>query len=151
MRNYAKCGRIRPVNSKIMCESTIVSEKRWKCCDHTTSCCYTLRNVVFDEALSWWSPQRMELPNSENLEDRLHGKQGSWKKKKNLLIQRLLRSWGSDEPMASPSRTLEESMIPWHTGVHQRSPKDVRLIPPIRRSARQKKPNPKYADASLTK
>lgn len=29
--------------------------KGWRCCDPTTNRCYTSRNVVFDEASSWWS------------------------------------------------------------------------------------------------
>nr|GMC49313.1 Retrovirus-related Pol polyprotein from transposon TNT 1-94 [Ipomoea batatas] len=29
--------------------------KGWRCCDPTTGKCYTSRNVVFDEASSWWS------------------------------------------------------------------------------------------------
>ncbi|KAH7841772.1 hypothetical protein Vadar_034192 [Vaccinium darrowii] len=46
--------------------------KWWKCCDPTTGRCYTSRNVVFDEASSWWSPQKVELPNYEDLENHLH-------------------------------------------------------------------------------
>ncbi|KAH7846118.1 hypothetical protein Vadar_010191 [Vaccinium darrowii] len=53
--------------------------KGWKCCDPTTGRCYTSRNVVFDEASSWWLPQKVELPNSGDLEDLLQEKLGEIK------------------------------------------------------------------------
>lgn len=45
--------------------------KGWKSCDPTTGRCYISRNVVFDEASSWWSPQKEELPDSKEMEDKL--------------------------------------------------------------------------------
>lgn len=41
-------------------------KKRWKCCDPTIGWCYTSKDVVFDEASLWWSPQKVELPNSKD-------------------------------------------------------------------------------------
>ena len=35
--------------------------KEWRRYEPTTECCYTSRNVVFDEASSWWSSQAMAL------------------------------------------------------------------------------------------
>uniref|UniRef100_A0A2N9EU04 GAG-pre-integrase domain-containing protein n=1 Tax=Fagus sylvatica TaxID=28930 RepID=A0A2N9EU04_FAGSY len=36
--------------------------KGWRCCDPTTGRCYTSRNVIFDEASSWWSEDKATLP-----------------------------------------------------------------------------------------
>jgi len=41
--------------------------KGWKCCDPLTGKCYTSRNVVFDEASSWWSSKKETLPDSDFL------------------------------------------------------------------------------------
>jgi hypothetical protein len=35
--------------------------KGWKCCDPLTGKCYTSRNVVFDEASSWWSSEKGDV------------------------------------------------------------------------------------------
>ncbi|KAF7834575.1 Retrovirus-related Pol polyprotein from transposon RE1 [Senna tora] len=43
--------------------------KGWRCCDPTTEKSYTSRNVVFDEASSWWSSNEEVLPDSESLKD----------------------------------------------------------------------------------
>jgi hypothetical protein len=48
--------------------------KGWKCCDPNTNPCYTSRDVVFDEASSWWSSQAVVLPDSGNLETSLQEK-----------------------------------------------------------------------------
>ena len=45
--------------------------KGWKCCDPTTNHCYTSRNVVFDEASSWWSSEQTVLPDTKDLEDKM--------------------------------------------------------------------------------
>nr|CAD1829790.1 unnamed protein product [Ananas comosus var. bracteatus] len=50
--------------------------KGWRCCDPTTGRCYTSRNVVFDEASSWWSSQEVILPDSEEIEIKLQEKLG---------------------------------------------------------------------------
>jgi len=41
--------------------------KGWKCCDPLTGKCYTSRNMVFDEAFSWWSLEKETLPDSDSL------------------------------------------------------------------------------------
>ncbi|KAF7831673.1 Retrovirus-related Pol polyprotein from transposon TNT 1-94 [Senna tora] len=43
--------------------------KGWRCCDPTTGKSYTSRNVVFDEASSWWSSNEEVLPDLESLKD----------------------------------------------------------------------------------
>lgn len=45
------------------------ARKGWRCCDPTTGKCHVSRNVVFDEASSLWSPEKIELPESHNLEE----------------------------------------------------------------------------------
>ncbi|KAG6499850.1 hypothetical protein ZIOFF_039645 [Zingiber officinale] len=48
--------------------------KGWKCCDPTSERCYTSRNVVFDEASSWWTTEKEVLPESKDLEDKVQQK-----------------------------------------------------------------------------
>lgn len=50
--------------------------KGWRCCNPITDRCYTSRNVVFDEASSWWSQQKVVLPDSKDLENMLQEKMG---------------------------------------------------------------------------
>ena len=50
--------------------------KGWKCCDPTSGKCYTSRDVVFDEASTWWSPEKKVLPNQNNIEEILQQKMG---------------------------------------------------------------------------
>jgi len=45
--------------------------KGWRCYDPTTGRCYTSRNVVFDEASSWWSLQATTLPDSKEIKEKL--------------------------------------------------------------------------------
>ena len=47
--------------------------KGWRCCDPTTGKCYISKNVVFDETSSWWTPEYVALPHS-NEEEQLHEK-----------------------------------------------------------------------------
>ncbi|KAH7864697.1 hypothetical protein Vadar_032733 [Vaccinium darrowii] len=135
--------------------------KGWKCCDPTTGRCYTSRNVVFDEASSWWSPQKVELPNYEDLENHLHEELGEIREKEEShdSTHEPTPTVGDGEQEPSSSGTPEKPMSPWQTGVHPSSPEEVRPSqqkveednPPPRRSTRQRKPNPKYVDAALAK
>ncbi|KAH7854836.1 hypothetical protein Vadar_018221 [Vaccinium darrowii] len=135
--------------------------KGWKCCDPTTGRCYTSRNVVFDEASSWWSPQKVELPNSEDLENHLHEELGEIREKEEShdSTHEPTPTTGDGEQRPSSPSTLEKSVSPWQTGVHPSSPEEIRPSqqeveednPPPRRSTRQRKPNPKYMDAALAK
>ncbi|KAH7838815.1 hypothetical protein Vadar_031486 [Vaccinium darrowii] len=135
--------------------------KGWKCCDPTTGRCYTSRNVVFDEASSWWSPQKVELPNSGGLEDLLQEKLGEIKEGEESpdSLKESTPTIGDSEQEPSSSGTPEKPMSPWQTGVHPSSPEEIRPSqqeveednPPPRRFTRQRKPNPKYMDAALAK
>jgi hypothetical protein len=48
--------------------------KGWRCCDPTTDKCYVSRNVVFDEASSWWASQEAVLPDTKDLEEKMEVK-----------------------------------------------------------------------------
>ncbi|KAI4353893.1 hypothetical protein L6164_002814 [Bauhinia variegata] len=48
--------------------------KGWKCCDPISGRCYTSRDVVFDEASSWWSLENEALPDSKEFGDQLQQK-----------------------------------------------------------------------------
>lgn len=43
--------------------------KGWRCFDPKIGKCY--RNMVFDEASSWWSPRAIVLPVSKEIEEKL--------------------------------------------------------------------------------
>ncbi|KAF7817945.1 Retrovirus-related Pol polyprotein from transposon TNT 1-94 [Senna tora] len=125
----------------------------WRCCDPTTGRCYVSRNVVFDEASSWWSPQVTMLPDSKVIEEKLQEKASN----------------GEDDERqeSSPVNTGDNhsrEKSPWKTGVHVTAedarpsqfeePEEIReeILPPqqeLRRSTRQRKPNPKYANIAL--
>uniref|UniRef100_A0A2N9HGS9 GAG-pre-integrase domain-containing protein n=1 Tax=Fagus sylvatica TaxID=28930 RepID=A0A2N9HGS9_FAGSY len=45
--------------------------KVWRCCDPTTGRCYTSRNVIFDEASSWWSEDKATLPVLKEIEEKM--------------------------------------------------------------------------------
>lgn len=46
-------------------------QKGWRCCDPTTGCCYVFKNVIFDEASSWWSSLAILLPDSKEIEEKV--------------------------------------------------------------------------------
>ncbi|KAJ0104599.1 hypothetical protein Patl1_19397 [Pistacia atlantica] len=50
--------------------------KGWKCCDPITGRCYTSRNVVFDEASSWWSLEKESTTDSKEFRDKLQQRFG---------------------------------------------------------------------------
>jgi hypothetical protein len=43
-------------------------KKGWRCVDPTTDKAYISRHVVFDEASSWWSTEKVVLPDTEFLD-----------------------------------------------------------------------------------
>lgn len=95
--------------------------KGWRCCDPTTNRCYTSRNVVFDEASSWWS-QEITLPRSKDLDDDLQ----------RLKIEETKEKDGNqahepDVREQSPPSLPRNHTSPWKDGVHQpRTPEEVR-------------------------
>ncbi|KAM2243153.1 hypothetical protein PS2_009934 [Malus domestica] len=53
-----------------------IQRKGWKCCDPTSGRCYTSRDVVFDEASSWWSSENEVLPDFREFGEKLQQKMG---------------------------------------------------------------------------
>ncbi|KAH7850454.1 hypothetical protein Vadar_033225 [Vaccinium darrowii] len=94
--------------------ATTVRGKGWKCCDPTTGRCYTSRNVVFDEASSWWSAQKVELPNSGDLEDLLQEKLGEIKEGEESpdSLKESTPTIGDSEQEPSSSGTPEKPISP---------------------------------------
>ncbi|KAG6481886.1 hypothetical protein ZIOFF_058509 [Zingiber officinale] len=86
--------------------------KGWKCCDPTSGRCYTSRNVVFDEASSWWNPVKEVLSDSKDLEDKLQQKMGEH-------IVQLEPS--SDESGNPNDNDIEQGVAqsPWQTEIYQ--------------------------------
>ncbi|XP_077214445.1 uncharacterized protein LOC143849336 [Tasmannia lanceolata] len=115
---------------------------------------YVSINVVFEEASSWWSYDRVILPDSPELETSLQEKlntdvpSGDGVKSTIPQEEVVLRLESSKSP---------KQRSPWKTNVHetktneemrpsQLEESDVEVIKP-RRSLRIRKPNPKFADA----
>ncbi|KAG6527483.1 hypothetical protein ZIOFF_009586 [Zingiber officinale] len=124
--------------------------KGWKCCDPTSERCYTSRNVVFDEASSWWTTEKEVFPESKDLEDKVQ------QKMREHIVQ--LQS-GSDE-LGGPNDNDAEQRVaqsPWQTGIYQHPneeerPNEVEELTPqsqLRRSTRTRRPNPKYANTAI--
>ena len=120
--------------------------KGWRCCDPNTEKCYTSRNVVFDEASSWWTSQSQEPPDSKEVEVKLQKVEEQISEECQIPKIEEVQDEGEIEPTQSP----------WQTGVHQKAPEEIRhqqdeeeTSPYLRRSSRQRKQNPKYANAAL--
>ncbi|WVZ98659.1 LOW QUALITY PROTEIN: hypothetical protein U9M48_044067 [Paspalum notatum var. saurae] len=126
------------------------ARKGWRCCDPTTGKCHTSRNVVFDEASSWWSSERVEIPESHHLEE---DTEEILKEKVVQTLTEITYQDGSPSKAKSPMKTKS----PWKTGVHQPVveevwPQQIELEKPtqeLRRSTRKLIPNHKYANAAL--
>nr|GMD46973.1 Retrovirus-related Pol polyprotein from transposon RE1 [Ipomoea batatas] len=102
--------------------------KGWRCCDPTTGKCYTSRNVVFDEAYSWWSS-----PDSNSFKDVLESSQ-------------VKLSLGGNES-ADESGGGEVVVTQDQNGEHQQQSEygdsnRVSTLLPLRRSTRIRKLNP---------
>lgn len=83
--------------------------KGWRCCDPATGKCYTLRNVVFDEASSWWSSSNEVLPDSNVFKEVLTTSQT------HLGLEETESSHNDEEAKEGQSQN------PWQTGLYQRS------------------------------
>ncbi|KAE8704478.1 hypothetical protein F3Y22_tig00110450pilonHSYRG00264 [Hibiscus syriacus] len=124
--------------------------KGWKCCDPISGRCYTLRNMVFDEASSWWSSEKEVLPDSREFGDKLQQKMGDHD------VQLQTSSDESEDPNGDD---VEQRVTqnPWQTGVYQQpneegGPSETEESIPqsqLRRSTRIRRPNPKYANAAI--
>ncbi|XP_042467645.1 uncharacterized protein LOC122050838 [Zingiber officinale] len=124
--------------------------KGWKCCNPTSGRCYTSRNVVFDEASSWWNPVKEVLSDSKDLEDKLQ------QKMREHTVQ--LQS-SSDESEDPNDNDIEQRVAqsPWQTDIYQQPNEEERpsemeeLIPQsqLRRSIRTRRSNLKYVNAAM--
>ncbi|KAE8736044.1 hypothetical protein F3Y22_tig00000218pilonHSYRG00253 [Hibiscus syriacus] len=124
--------------------------KGWKCCDPISGRCYTSRNVVFDEASSWWSSEKEVLPDSREFGDKLQQNMGEHD------VQLQTSSDESEDPNGDD---VEQRVTqnPWQTGVYQQpneegGPSETEESIPqsqLRRSTRIRRPNPKYANAAI--
>ena len=125
--------------------------KGWKCCDPTIGRCYTSRDVVFDEASSWWSSEKEVLSNSKEFEEKLQQKMGE------QTPQILSSSHEAEDSYDDDNIEQEVTQNPWQTGVYYQpdeegGPIETEVSTPqsqLRRSTRIRKPNPKYANAAI--
>ncbi|KAK3030594.1 hypothetical protein RJ639_039680 [Escallonia herrerae] len=120
--------------------------KGWRCCDPVTRKCYTSRNVVFDEASSWWSSDKEVLPDSNVFKEALESSQIH------------LSLYEVDGTVDEGNAEEDVAQNPWQTGVYQQPSEEGDSsgveTPLLRRSTRMKKPNPNGysvapADSSL--
>ncbi|KAI3500109.1 hypothetical protein L1887_35925 [Cichorium endivia] len=110
--------------------------KGWKCCDPTNGRCYTSRDVVFDEASSWWSSEKKVLPDSKDIEETLQRKMG----------EQTTHIWSSvdaPEDQSDTDNSEQEVTQPYDVTETETPPTQ------LRRSERIPKPNPKYANAAI--
>lgn len=118
------------------------ARKGWRCCDPTTEKCHTSRNVVFDEASAWWSPEKVELPEPHDLEEVQEESQE----------EETIRS-PREEEKPSPSKAKS----PWKTELHQSTQgesgteeKDPEPVQELRRTTRKIRSPPRYTCTALT-
>lgn len=110
--------------------------KGWRCCDPTSGRCYTSRDVVFDEASSWWSPEKKVLPDSNNIEEILQQKMEEQ-------TAHIRSSTDAPEEPSDIDVGEQEETQPSEAGEERTPP------PQLRRTERIRKPNPKYANAAI--
>lgn len=92
----------------------------WRCCDPITCRCHISRNIVFDEATSWWSPQRATVPNSKDIEEKMQERLGKQVERelsdpaaqKVIPLDIEMNQWLSQ-------RELDRQASPWRTDVYQ--------------------------------
>lgn len=112
-----------------------------KCCDLATNRTYVSRNVVFDEASSWWSKE-VSLPDSIALEQKLQDKLNE------------VEQGNKIETNQEVSPQKEKKSL-WQTGACE-TPDELQEEEvqrgsqwQLRRSTRLKRPNTKYIDIAL--
>lgn len=124
--------------------------KGWKCFDPQTGKCYTSKNVVFDESSSWWSAESVVLLDSKEIEESLQ------KHDETDRIEQTMEEERIDD--VSGFQLPESSMSPWQTRNDNKTIEEERpnqyeeLEEPkeqLRRSARKRRSNPKYANVAL--
>ncbi|KAJ1391961.1 hypothetical protein SESBI_36221 [Sesbania bispinosa] len=90
--------------------------KGWRCC------CYVSRNVVFDEASSWWSSQAVLLPDSKEIEEKVQEQLEEQLEIKEVTPTREETIVVDQEGERSPDKRKRH----WQTGVHTRSLEEER-------------------------
>lgn len=117
-----------------------MERKGWRCCDPTTNRCIVSRNVVFDEATSWWLSSQLK-----EVED-----------KTQVTLKPSIEETEEGSITTSPRKDITEEESPWQTGVYQRPSGENTIekevgdsTTPLRRSTRQRKPPMRYIDAAL--
>ena len=81
----------------------------------------TKKNVVFDEPLYWWSPQKEELLDSKEIEDRLQQKLGE-----QIAKIRSSPEAAKKGKIAEEIVEHEEAQSPCLTHVYQKQPEETR-------------------------
>ncbi|KAK4434384.1 hypothetical protein Salat_0601200 [Sesamum alatum] len=99
--------------------------KGWPCCDPTIGKCYISRNVVFNEASSWWSLSQEILPDSGVFKEAVEDSQIK------LILENIEAENGDQDVAVVQS--------PWQTGVYQRQeeerePNEAEVETPLERS-----------------
>ncbi|KAK3008221.1 hypothetical protein RJ639_015039 [Escallonia herrerae] len=115
--------------------------KGWRCCDPVTGKCYTSRNMVFDEASSWWSSDKEVLRDSDVFKEALESSQ-------------IHLSLNEADGIVDEGNAEEDmAQNPWQTSVYQQPSEEGDSsgveTPLLRRSTRTRKPNPKYANVAI--
>ncbi|KAE8668864.1 tir-nbs resistance protein [Hibiscus syriacus] len=85
----------------------------WKCCDLISRRCYTSRNVVFDEASSWWSSEKEVLPDSKEFGDKLLKK----------MREHVVQIQTSSDELEDPNGDDVEQRVtqnPWQSGLQEK-------------------------------
>ncbi|KAJ8632434.1 hypothetical protein MRB53_025770 [Persea americana] len=123
--------------------------KGWRCVDPVTGRIHVSRNVVFDEASSWWSSDHTNLPDSRELEIELQRKMSP-----DVMLEPALEEL-VEPSVEETSNRSNSPQNPWRSGVHQiRSAEEMRPsqlndseneenVTVLRRSSRIPKPNPR--------
>ncbi|KAH9779126.1 hypothetical protein KPL71_007607 [Citrus sinensis] len=92
--------------------------KGWKCCDPVNGKCYTSRDVVFDEASSWWTSEKEVPPDSKEFGDMLQQKMGEH------TVQIHLSSAGD---LCDSDSERRVTLNPWQSGVY-RQPDEEAIV-----------------------
>jgi hypothetical protein len=90
------------------------ARKGWRCCDPTTGKCHFSRNVVFDEASAWWSPEKVALPESHDLVEVPEEIQ----EESHDGIEKVLEEVQREEQIPTPDHSPSKGKSQWKMGVH---------------------------------
>ncbi|XP_019178881.1 PREDICTED: uncharacterized protein LOC109174043 [Ipomoea nil] len=114
--------------------------KGWRCCDPTIEKCYTSRNVVVDEASSWWSSGERVLTNSNSSKDVLES---------SPVQLGLGGNESADESEDGEVVATQDQASEYQQQSENGDSNRVSTPLPLRRSTRVRKPNPKYVNAAV--